>query len=501
MNDAVAAHPAPRCATGVPGLDEILMGGLPGQRFYLVEGGPGVGKTTLGLQFLLEGARQGENCMYITLSETRDELTAVAHSYGWSLDKLTVFELSALESFLGEDAQNTIFHPAEVELGQVTKILLDEIGRVKPDRLVFDSLSELRLLSQNPLRFRRQLLALKQFFAGSQCTIMMLDGRNQGIEDNEVQSLAHGVIWLEQKAPLYGPERRRLRVLKLRGSGFWGGWHDCRITGNGITVYPRLILDERLHDAQAVELSSGIKNLDALIGGGLNAGTSALFLGPPGTGKSTLSACYAAAAAARGENGIVCTFDEKMDLYVQRADAMGLGLGQWIKKGVVRPHEVNLAAQTPGEFAANIRRDVEERNVRLVVLDSLNGYLKAMPEERLLSVQLHELIKFLSDRGVVTILILTQQGVLGTRQSSVDITYLADTVLVFRYFEINGTYKQAVSVIKKRSGNHERALREFKLGGGGIQVGPPLPDFQGVLAAVPKFTGEDNAMLSDEPDA
>lgn len=486
---------APKCLTGVEGLDRVLAGGLPRNRFYLVQGDPGVGKTTLGLQFLLEGAKSGEKGLYITLSETREELLGVAHSHQWKLDELAIFELSAIEETLNADAQNTLFHPSEVELNHITKILKDKVIEVKPARIVFDSLSELRLLAQNPLRYRRQLLSLKQFFVGRNCTVMVMDDRTSEASDREVQSIAHGVLNLERMAPEYGAERRRLSVIKVRGEAFRGGYHDYIIAKGGLIVFPRLIAAEHRRTFPAQAVSSDIKELDALLLGGLDRGTSTLFSGPPGTGKSTLGAKFAAAAATRGEGVAIYTFDEKMETYIERSDALGMGLSQHLASGKVEATQINPAELSPGEFAHRIRRAVEDRDVRLVVIDSLNGYLNAMPEERFLTIQMHELLSYLAQQGVVTILILAQSGLVGSMHSPVDVTYLADTVLILRYFEVEGAVKQAVSVIKKRSGGHERTIREFKIQTDGIHVGEPLREFHGVLTGVPTFQGSSEDMM------
>ena len=488
----------PRSPTGIPGLDAILAGGLPKHRFYLVQGDPGVGKTTLGLQFLLEGVRHGEKGLYITLSETHEELMEVAQSHHWTLDQISIFELSAIEELLSSDAQNTLFHPSEVELNQISKVLMDEVARVAPARIVFDSLSELRLLAQNPLRYRRQLLALKQFFGGRKCTVLVMDDRTSESSDREVQSIAHGVLRLEQMAPEYGPERRRLTVVKVRGAKFRGGHHDYIIDRGGLIVFPRMTGSQQAETFARQVASSGLEALDKLLGGGLDRGTSNLFMGPPGTGKSTLGTHFAVAAAERGENVVAYTFDEKLETYTRRADALGLNISGHMATGRIRVVQINPAELSPGEFASQIRISVEKNGVRMVVIDSLNGYLNAMPEERFLTVQMHELLSYLSQQGVVTILVLAQHGLVGSMESPVDITYLADTVVVLRYFEMEGAVKQAVSVIKKRSGDHERTIRELKITDHGIHVGAPLSEFHGVLTGVPKYQGSPESMLKSD---
>ena len=487
-----------KCSTGVDGLDRILIGGLPKNRFYLVQGDPGVGKTTLGLQFLLAGTRRGEKGLYITLSETRQELLGVAQSHGWNLDGLAIFELSAIEETLTAESQNTLFHPSEIELNHITKILKDKVNQVEPTRVVFDSLSELRLLAQNPLRYRRQLLSLKQFFVGRNCTVLVMDDRTSEASDREVQSIAHGVLNLERMAPEYGAERRRLSIVKVRGEAFRGGYHDYIIDKGGLIVFPRLVAADHRKEFPAQSISSGIGELDSLLRGGLDRGTSTLFTGPPGTGKSTLGAQFAAAAAARGEYVVAYTFDEKIETYIQRGDALGMQLSAHIASGMLEATQINPAELSPGEFAHRIRRSVEDKGARVVVIDSLNGYLNAMPEERFLTIQMHELLSYLAQQGVATILILAQHGLVGSMQSPVDITYLADTVLILRYFEVEGAVKQAVSVIKKRSGGHERTIREFKIQADGLHVGAPLTEFHGVLTGVPTFQGSSEAIMKGQ---
>lgn len=484
-----------KSSTGVEGLDRVLMGGLPRNRFYLVQGDPGVGKTTLGLQFLMEGVRRGEKGLYITLSETHQELAGVAHSHGWSLDELAILELSAIEETFAAESQNTLFHPSEIELNYIAKILKDKVEDTQPARVVFDSLSELRLLAQNPLRYRRQLLSLKQFFVGRNCTVLVMDDRTSEASDREVQSIAHGVLNLERMAPEYGAERRRLSVIKIRGEAFRGGYHDYIIVRGGLIVFPRLIAADHRRQFPPQSISSNIKGLDELLLGGLDRGTSTLFSGPPGTGKSTLGAQFAAACADRGERAAAYTFDEKIETYIQRADALGMGFSKHIDSGMIEATQINPAELSPGEFAHRIRRAVEEKEVRLVVIDSLNGYLNAMPEERFLTIQMHELLSYLAQQGVATILILAQHGLVGSMQSPVDITYLADTVLILRYFEVEGAVKQAVSVIKKRSGGHERTIREYKIQNDGIYVGAPLREFHGVLTGVPTFQGSSEDIM------
>ncbi|HKQ36812.1 MAG TPA: ATPase domain-containing protein [Verrucomicrobiae bacterium] len=472
---------------GVPGLDDILRGGLPRNRFYLVEGDPGAGKTTLALQFLLEGVRSKEPVLYITLSESKQELYGVAESHGWSLDGLNIMELSAIEQQLQIESENTFFHPSEVELNRITQILLAEIERVNPSRLVFDSLSELRLMAETALRYRRQVLRLKQFFTGRQCTVLVLDDRSSDVKDLQVQSLAHGVLALEHSSPDYGVARRHLNIVKIRGLKYREGFHDFVIQTGGIVIFPRPEVTGGGGRLMREAFPTGIASLDALLGGGLHRGTSNMFMGPPGTGKSTLAIKHAVVAAARGERVNIYLFDESLGTLLGRAKALGMDLEPHLESGMICIDVVDPAEISPGEMTFRIRQAVENDKVRMVIIDSINGYLNAMPEERYLSLQLHELLAYLNYHGVLTIMVLAQQGLIATMQTSVELTYLADTVVLLRFFEAHGTVKQAISIIKKRSGNHERTLREFSINEKGIHVGEPLRNFQGVLKGVPDY--------------
>jgi circadian clock protein KaiC len=493
-------HKDERCPTGVEGFDDILCGGLPADCFYLVQGDPGSGKTTLALQFLLEGLRRGERVLYITLSETREELLKVARSHGWSLDKIPLLELSAIETLLRPESQTTVFHPSEMELTKVSQILVDEGRKTKPARVVFDSLSEFRLIAETPLRYRRQLLNLKQEFARYRSTVLLLDDKMDGSSlgsDPHVLSLTHGVVEMEQLSPDYGTSRRRLRVVKMRGVKFREGYHDYAIVSGGLRIFPRLVAAEHHTDFKREPVASGIKELDDLLGGGPDRGTTTLILGPAGTGKSTLAMQYAAQMASRGEPSMLFAFDETRDVMLTRAKHLGLELARHIQKGVVTVQQVDPAELSPGEFAIRILQGVA-KGCKLVVIDSLNGYLNAMPGEKYLSNQLHELCSSLNQQGIVTILILPQHGLVGTNEAPVDLSYLADSVVTLRYFEAEGEVKQALAVVKKRSGHHEKTIREFKLESGkGIRIGRPLKEFQGVLSGVPVFRGATHHILKE----
>jgi circadian clock protein KaiC len=487
-----------RASTGVAGLDHILGGGFPYERVYLIEGDPGSGKTTLGLQFLREGIRRGEKVLYVTLSETRSELDDVAASHGFTLDGMEIHELSASDgAAFGPDDQYTFFHPSEVELSETTRAVLAAVERVSPTRVVFDSLSEMRLLAREPLRYRRQILGLKQFFVGRHCTVMLLDDRTSQPGDLQLQSLAHGVIMLEQLAPEYGAERRRLRVVKLRGVKFQGGFHDFVIATGGLTVFPRLVAaDSRAH-AGAGTASTGIAEFDQLLGGGLDRGTSTLFIGPAGAGKSAIAAKIALTAAARGEHVAAYLFDEGLDTYRRRAKGLAADLEPYLASGHIALTQVDPAERSPGEFADHVRTVVDRDHASVVIVDSLNGFINSMPEERFLLAQLHELFMFLRQRSVVAISIVAQHGLVGAMQTPVDLTYLADNVVLLRFFEVAGEVRQAISVLKKRSGPHEKTIRELRLRSSGITLGKPLTEFQGVLTGVPNFVAGNAPLQSD----
>jgi len=488
---------AGRISTGVAGLDEIVGGGFPPDRLYLIQGEPGTGKTTLALQYLIAGRDRGETGLFITLSETEDELKAVASSHGLSLEGIQIFELSAAQQNRTTE-QNTLFHPSEVELNEVTQVLLDEVARIHPQRVVLDSLSELRLLAQNALRFRRQILALKQHFVGKKCTVLFLDDKLGAGNDAQAHTVAHGVIELEQQAPAYGAERRRLRIMKLRGVRFRGGYHDYTIVHGGLRVFPRLVAADHRAAFERSVANSGIAELDKLLGGGLDRGTSTLIMGPAGCGKTSVSMQYVAAAANRGEHGAIFLFDENTHTLLTRAAGMSMRLDKAVEQKQVTLRQIDPAEMPIGEFVQTVKDAVDKDRARLVVIDSLNGYLNAMPEDRFLTVHMHEMLTYLAQQGVLTILIMAQHGMVGRMDSPIDVSYLADNVLLMRYFEAHGAIHQAISVMKKRTGSHERTIREFQITSGGIRVGEPLENFHGVLTGVPTFIGKKDPLLKHE---
>jgi circadian clock protein KaiC len=488
--------PQERARTGVVGLDDILAGGLIRDRVYLVEGNPGTGKTTLGLQFLLEGARAGERGLYVTLSETAAELRDSAASHGWSLDDIEVFELVPPESLLDPDQQQSLLYASDLELGEATRSLLTSVERVRPHRVVLDSLSEFRLLAQGSLRYRRQILTLKHYFARHGATVLMLDDMTAEPGDKTVHSVAHGVLRLEELAPEYGAQRRRLRVLKYRGTTFRGGHHDFSINRGGLRAFPRLVSAEHHSGFRRDLLGSGIAELDTLLGGGLERGTSILLLGPSGAGKSLLALYFAATAVRRGERVLACIFDEEISLLLDRAKVLGLDLGAMRDAGHLILQQVDAAEISPGEFAHDVRVHVEA-GARTVLIDSLNGYQAAMAGEGYLVLHMHELLQYLNRQGVSTFLTVAQHGLVGDMQAPVDVTYLADTVVLLRYFEALGRVRRAISVVKKRAGGHEDTVRELRINAGGIRIGAPLVEFQGVLRGVPTYVGRNGPLLQD----
>lgn len=487
------------CKTGVVGLDDIVCGGLPRGHVYLIQGEPGTGKTTLGMQFLMEGVRNGEKVLYITFSETRRELIDIATGHGWNIDEVELLELSVIESELRPEAMNTLFHPAEIELGKITKVMLDAIERIKPLRVVFDSVSEMRMVSEVSTRFRRVMLALKQHLTDARITVLLLDDLTTSPRDLQILSIVHGVLLLEMLTLEFGAARRRMTISKLRGVRFRGGYHDLVLQRGGMRIFPRLVAGDHYKTFKQETVSSGLAELDALMQGGLDRGTSTLVIGPAGSGKSTIALQYAVTAAARGEKVDFYSFEENPSTMLARTAAIGMDLRGRIDSGNLRVHNIDTAEISPGEFAENIRFAVEEEDVRMIILDSLNGYMHAMPQEQYLMLQLHELFAFLNRQGVVTIITLAQQGLMGPMQTPVDVTYLADSAIVTRYFEADGAVHKALSVVKKRSGAHEDTIRAMTINRAGLRIGEPLRHFRGVMTGVPVYVGTGGGSLA--PDA
>jgi len=489
-----------RCSTGIPGLDDILQGGLPQGHLYLFEGEPGTGKTTLGMHFLLAGLAVGEAGLYVTLSETATELKEVAHSHGWDLDQpnLEVFELVSADQ-LGPDAEQSIIHPAELELNQTVQGVMARIEATRPKRVVFDSLSEMRLLAQDPLRYRRQVLALKHFFARHDCTVLMLDDLSASTGDMQLRSIAHGVVWLQQVVGEYGADKRFLRVAKMRGIGFRSGEHDFNLKTGGLEVFPRLIAAEHHKAFRPENASTGNSAFDDVLGGGLARGSNTLLVGPSGVGKTTTAIACVHAALRRGEKAAYYLFDEGLGTLLPRAKTLGYELQGYIDDGQFLLSALDPAEVSAGEFAARVRRSVEQNGARAVVIDSLNAYLQAMPGGKFLMLQMHELLTYLNQRGVVTILVLGQHGILGQGRMDLDLSYLSDAVVMFRYFEARGSLLKAVSVAKSRTNKHANTIHEFRLGDRGIEIGVALTDFEGVVSGVSRYTGE-IALLSDGDD-
>jgi len=494
MNDT---HAISQADFGIQGLDDILAGGLTRDRVYLLEGNPGTGKTTASMSFLMEGARRGESSLYITLSETEDELRATAQSHGWDLSGIDIFELVPPESLLDEQQQQSLLYSSDLELGETTRMIFDRVEAHKPKRVVIDSLSEIRLLAQSSLRYRRQVLALKHYFAKHGATVLMLDDLTTDVNDKTVHSVAHGVIQLQELAPEYGAERRRVRVIKYRGRRYRGGYHDFTIKTGGLEVYPRIIASEHRTRFDRAPASSGVPELDALLGGGIERGSSALILGPAGTGKSLFSINFAVAAIERGEKAALFIFDEELGLLFDRTLKLGIDLEALQAGGNLIIEQVDAAELSPGEFADRVRRCVAEQDIKTVVIDSLNGYQAAMPQEQFLVLHIHELLQYLNRQGASTFLTVAQHGLVGDMKAPVDVTYLADTVILLRYFEAAGHVRRAVSVIKKRAGLHEKTIREFDIGDEGLSVGDPLVGFQGVLRGVPNFVGQGTGLMGD----
>lgn len=488
-----------KAALGVDGLDDITVGGLSRGRLFLLEGSPGTGKTTIATQFLMAGAAEGERALYITLSETEDELRAGAASHGWPLEGIDIFELVPPESLLDEQQQQSLLYSSDLELGETTRRIFESFERVKPERVVLDSLSEIRLLAQSSLRYRRQILALKHYFARSGATVLMLDDLSSEANDRTMHSVAHGVIRLEELSPEYGAERRRLRVIKYRGQRYRGGYHDFVIDTGGVKVFPRLVSAEHRKPFKRQVLETESPPLNALLGGGIERGSSVLILGPAGTGKSLLALTFVAGAIHRGEKAAMFVFDEELGLLVERAKGLGIDLQKMVDSEKLVLEQIDAAEMTPGELSERVRHCVEEHHARTVVIDSLNGYQASMPGEQALILHMHELLQYLNRQGASTFLTVAQHGLVGDMKAPVDVTYLADTVLLLRYFEALGRVRRAMSVIKKRTGAHEDTIREYRIDGRGITLGDPLLGFQGVLRGVPELV-EQGPKLLDVPE-
>ena len=489
----------PNCATGVSGLDDILAGGFARSRLFLVEGSPGTGKTTIASQFLIAGAEAGETVLYITLSETDEELRDGAASHGWTFENnFHVFELVPPESLLDDDQQQSLLYSSDLELGETTKRIFEAFERLKPSRVVLDSLSEIRLLAQSSLRYRRQILALKHYFSQHQATVLMLDDLTADVMDKTVHSVAHAVIRLEELSPNYGAERRRMRVLKYRGRKYRGGYHDFIIDTGGVRVFPRLVSAEHRSEFTRETVPIDNAELNGLLGGGFDRGASNLVLGPAGTGKSLLALSFIKSAVARGETAAMFAFDEELGLLFERSKGLGIDLAGMVDTGKLVIEQIDAAELTPGEFSERVRVCVEKYGARTVVIDSLNGYQAAMPEEQALILHMHELLQYLNRQGVTTFLTVAQHGLVGDMKSPVDVTYLADTVILLRYFEARGRVRRAISVVKKRTGPHEDTIREFMIGSKGITLGEPLTGFQGVLRGVPSLINDTGNLLESK---
>lgn len=485
----------PGIPTGSEALDHILAGGYAAGRVHLLEGRPGSGKTTLALQFLMAARERGERPLYITLSEGRDELEQGAGSHGWSLEGVDIYELIPPELSLDPSQQQSVVYSSDLELGETVQLVMDHVEKLKPSCVVFDSLSDIRLLAGSPLRYRRQALALKHFFAKIGCTVIVIDDLTEEMDDANLHSLVHGVIRLEKAPVLYGTSKRRVQVFKMRGREFREGWHDYVIRKGGVEIFPRLVASEHVEGfVDRDPALSGVSELDSLFGGGIDRGTSTLIMGPAGSGKSSLAMQYLFEALARDESALFISFDETRRNFFRRASGLGMDFEQHGEK--FHFLQIDPAELSPGELSNIVRQHVEAGKVSAVVLDSLSGYQNSMPAEQFMLLQMHELLTYLNQQGVVTFLVLAQHGLVGTMHSQVDLTYLADSVLLLRFFEAFGQLKRAISVVKKRTGGHEASIREYQISPGGISVGDPLRNFSGVLTGVPTFVGDSGELLN-----
>jgi circadian clock protein KaiC len=486
-------------STGIEGLDAVLNGGLPRGHFFLVEGNAGAGKTTMGLQFLMAGVRAGENVLYVTLSESEKEIKKIAHSHGWSLDGVTIYEFMPNEDSLGSDDQYSAFHPSDVEFEDSMQNILRQVERVLPTRVVIDSLTEIRLLARDSLRYRRQVVALKLFFANRDCTVILLDERTKDEHDIHLQSVAHGVLILETISREYGRTRRRMQVAKMRGSVYREGYHDHRIVTGGMEVFPRLRRSEYSGEMPSGFGLSGVKNLDSIWNGGLDRGTSTLLLGPAGSGKSSIALTYAITAARAGEFVALLLFEELIHLASKRGAGLNLDPRPWVASGNLLMEQIEPAEMAPGEFVQRVRDMVEKRGARVVIIDSLNGLIKAMPDESHLTLLIRDLLAFLNHRGVLTFIVLAHGGVMGPDMTTpVDLSYLADNVMLFRFFEVGGRMRKAISVIKKRGGGHEDTVRELQMTNEGIAIGDPMLEFRGILSGAPMYGGPNPALRESD---
>ena len=498
-----AAESAPlgegRISTGMRWLDLVLRGGVPKNRVYLITGEAGTGKTTLALQFLLEGVRQGEQVLFVTLAETKAELESVAKSHGMDISQIAIHEMASAEQAKPEQ-DYTALHPAEVELGDNLEAIVGLVERLKPNRVVIDSLTELRLLAREQVRYRRQVIALKNFLIKSGCTVYFIDvPAPGGPTDSQLQTICHGVIHLERMAPEYGRERRRMLVQKLRGVELYGGFHDYVILKGGLVVWPRLVAAEHARTYEMKPVSSGVPQLDDLMGGGPDLGTTMLVVGAAGVGKTTLCHQYAAAALQRGEYFAWFSFDERMETIYKRSENIGVDLRKHVQEKRCAVQQVDPASVSPGEFIQRVRREVETFGAKTIVIDSLNGYLHAMPGEHYLVIQMHELLSYLSQMGVLSLIVIAQHGMVGTRvDPPVDLSYLADAVVYLRYFEHQGHVRRAISVMKKRGARHEGSIREMRITSEGVWVGQPLSDFRGILSGEPQYIGGHEPLLYEE---
>jgi circadian clock protein KaiC len=481
------SDPSSRTATGIRGLDAILSGGLPYGELHLVQGGPGTGKTTIGLQFLLEGASAGERVLFITFAQTEASLRKIAASHGWSLDGVTIQELAG--DHAGHDrTEQTLFHTADVELGETTDSIFAAIEQLQPHRVVFDSVTSLRLLAGDSLRYRRQLLMMRQFFAERPSTVLFLDSEEP---DAALEDTMYGVIRLERQAPEYGDVRRRLLVAKMRGTAFNGGYHNFRISTGGLDVFPRIRPQDKIESIFTEVMTSGVAGLDSLLGGGLESGTACLVIGPTGTGKTSVSTLYAYEAAKQGKRVALFCFDERLETFLVRSEGLGMNLRELVAEGLITIKQISTSELSPGEFSQLVRNAVEEGQAKVVLMDSLTGYFHSMPQEEALLAQMHDLLTFLSKSDVLSLLVVSQHGLIGQGiQGPLDVSYMADTVILMRHFEAAGAVRKAISVIKKRNGPHETTIRELKLAPGGITVGEPIKDFSGVLSGMPVFQGQ-----------